>query len=571
MSTYARPFADHLAAASDEQLDHLLRVRGVRADPGWQDFFDAAEALLEPSSIQRVLPALTAPEAAALLRADAGGDAGAQRDILSSWGLLQPDGAPWPPVSEAVRGRPVPDTGDGADVRPSSPAAAAPAAERAFTTVARLADLLLLARDAPFALLAGGALSAAEKRQLVDAGVPVEGIDALVDLAHVAGLTAAAERRLAVTAQGESWLRSPAAERWAHLATAFRDALPRGLRSADDGWIAPTAWDDAHPWDPAWPQRSAALHDLARLLGLIADDGTEPEWATPLRTGADARGSATALAALLPTEVDRIFLQNDLTAIAPGPLAPALDVRLRTIAARESAAQASSYRFSEESLTRGLILGETEQSILDFLDGISLTGIPQPLSYLVTRSAARHGLVRVSTDAETERTRVESSDVHLLQAIAVDQVLAPIGLVRHTDSLTTNVARDTVYWALVDARYPATLIGPDGAALLGDRRRAGASSPDPAPAADYAALIARLREHRGPDADAAWLGRELEAAVRARAVLRVTVGMPDGSTRDLLLEATGLGGGRLRGRDRAADVERTLPVSSIRSAAVVEA
>jgi len=48
-------------------------------------------------------------------------------------------------------------------------------------------------------------------------------------------------------------------------------------------------------------------------------------------------------------------------------------------------------------------------------------------------------------------------------------------------------------------------------------------------------------------------------------VLVVEVAMPDGSTRELTLEATGLGGGRLRGKDRAADVERTLPVSSIRS------
>ena len=93
--------------------------------------------------------------------------------------------------------------------------------------------------------------------------------------------------------------------------------------------------------------------------------------------------------------------------------------------------------------------------------------------------------------------------------------------------------------------------------------------PDPDSDPDYGPLIARLRERQGPDADAAWLDRELEAAVRAKAVLRVTVGMPDGSTRDLLLEATGIGGGRLRGRDRAADVERTLPVSSIRTATVV--
>jgi hypothetical protein len=39
--------------------------------------------------------------------------------------------------------------------------------------------------------------------------------------------------------------------------------------------------------------------------------------------------------------------------------------------------------------------------------------------------------------------------------------------------------------------------------------------------------------------------------------------MPGGDERALTLEATGLGGGRLRGRDRAADIERTLPVTSI--------
>jgi len=46
-------------------------------------------------------------------------------------------------------------------------------------------------------------------------------------------------------------------------------------------------------------------------------------------------------------------------------------------------------------------------------------------------------------------------------------------------------------------------------------------------------------------------------------VIVVVVRMPDGSARSLTLEASGLGGGRLRGLDRAADVERTLPVSSI--------
>ncbi len=116
---------------------------------------------------------------------------------------------------------------------------------------------------------------------------------------------------------------------------------------------------------------------------------------------------------------------------------------------------------------------------------------------------------------------------------------------------------------------PATLVGPDGALLVRERHPAPPSSASSGDSIDLMPLITRLRSHQGPDADAAWLDRELEAAVRAKSVLQVTVGMPDGSTRELLLEATGIGGGRLRGRDRAADVERTLPVSSILTATIV--
>ncbi|WP_149083305.1 MULTISPECIES: helicase-associated domain-containing protein [Microbacterium] len=565
MSTHARPLADHLAAASDAELAALFAARGVRPDAGWQDFFDAAESLLDVASVARALPSLTASEAAALVDAVAGHDAGAEREALTALGLLRHDGAPHPPVAEAAAGRSRPTPLDEAPAPTATETVAAHAAERAFTTVGVLADILLLAREQPFALLMGGAVSAGQKRQLAEAGVDVDDVDALVALALRADLATPVDRLLRTTPVAEGWLRSSAAERWAHLATAFRDTLPRGVRSSAGGWVPPAAWPRAHPWDPSWPEEAARQVEAARLLGLVAEDGSEPPWAHALGRGGTAEPSA--LSALLPAEVDRIFLQNDLTAIAPGPLLPSLDVRLRTMARRESAAQASSYRFTAESVAHAFAAGEDEGSILEFLGGISLTGIPQPLGYLVAQTAQRHGLVRVSVDEETGRTRVESSDPHLLEAMAVDQSLRPLGLTAHVGSLTTKVGQDTVYWALTDARYPATLVDRDGAVTI--RTRHPAASPDPVAAPDYGPLIARLRAHQGPDADAAWLGRELEAAVRAKAVLRVTVGMPDGSTRDLLLEATGLGGGRLRGRDRAADVERTLPVSSIRAATVV--
>jgi len=564
MSTHARPLAERLAAASDAELTALFLARGVRADAGLNDFFDVAESLLDPSAVHRMLPRLTGDEAAALHAAATGADAGAQRDALTALALLQADGTPYPSVTAAVLDRDVPVPPEQADPPPSEAGAAARAAERALTTVAAVADLLLQARERPLALLSGGGVSAGEKKQLTERGVPAESVEDLVALAVDAGLAAPDERLLRPTAAAERWLRAPAAGRWSDLVVGLRDALPRGIRSPSGGWTPPDAWPHAHPWDAGWPERCRALRERARLLALIADDGSEPSWATPIRAG--ALPDAGELSALLPAEVDRIFLQNDLTAISPGPLAPALDVRLRTIAERESAAQASSYRFTGESIARALVAGETEQSILDFLDELSLTGIPQALRYLIAQTAQRHGLVRVSTDAETGRTRIESVDGHLIEAMSVDQALRPLGLTTHAGSLTTRVSRDTVYWALADARYPATLVDEDGRAVTGDRHPLVSRASEPA---GYETLLAALRAHQGPDADAAWLDRELEAAVRARAVLKVTVGMPDGSTRELIMEATGLGGGRLRGRDRTADVERTLPVSSIRSATVV--
>lgn len=567
MSTHARPLAVWLAAAPDERLAELFGRRDVRPDAPWHDFFDAAEALLEPSSIERVLPRLTRDEAAALRRAVDGGGAGDAQAALVDLALLRPDGTPPGPVADAVARQEPPPRRAPVPVPPrASEQAQAHAAERAFTTVAMLADVLLTVRDTPLTLLAGGTVSSGEKKRLAEDGVPVAIVDDLVELAARAGLVRAVGRRLVLTEPGERWLALSVVERWTRLCEAFRDALPRGIRTAHGGWLPPAAWDDQHPWDSGWPQQAESLRRRARLLGLIADDGTEPEWTAPLREGRPV--DAAPLSRMLPAEVDRIFLQNDLTAIAPGPLAPALDVRLRQMAAHESAAQASSYRFTAESISRALAAGETEESMLAFLQELSLTGIPQPLGYLVSQTAQRHGLIRVRAEEGDGRTHVESADRNLLETIAVDQALRPLGLTHDGTGLATRVGRDTVFWALTDARYPATIVGADGEVEVVHRHPLAAHADTPA--VSYDDLIARLRARQGPDADAAWLDRELEAAVRGRSLLLVEVGMPDGSTRELTLEASGLGGGRLRGRDRAADVERTLPVSSIRSARVIE-
>ncbi|MEV7631972.1 helicase-associated domain-containing protein [Microbacterium sp. NPDC089318] len=557
MSTHARPLAERLAAASDAQLERMLRERGVRPDAGWADFFDAAEALLEPASIERALARLALPQARTL-RAAAPGDRVELGD--AGIGLLDADGRVLPPVRAIVDAQAqIPDADD-APPAPASTADSARAAERAFATIGGLAELLLAARTAPLSLVATGALSATEKRRLLDEG----DLDELRDLAEAAGLARRVDRELRLTVDAEEWLDASFATRWALVAARFRDALPKGIREHPS-----IDWASIHPWDAAWPARAAQLRTLAWRIGLLAgdsaaDSSTLPGWGTPLRTAEPFDSSA--LQALLPSEVDRIFLQNDLSAIAPGPLQPLLDNRLRAMTEHDPA-QASSYRFTTESVSRALVEGDSAEGILSFLREISLTGVPQPLEYLIRQTAARHGLVRVHADADGATT-VTSADPHLLEAMEIDRNLRPIGLFREGDRLLSRVGAEAVAWALTDARYPATLVDRDGRGVAAGRARI--AGPDVRDDEAHAALIARLRSHQGPDADAAWLDRELEAAVRAKAVMLVEVAMPDGSRRELTLEAAGLGGGRLRGRDRAADVERTLPVRSIMSVRVLQ-
>lgn len=585
----ARGFAAQLAALDDDALARLLHVRQAPAAATWADFFDAADSLLDTPALLRGLAALTRSEADAVASALAEGvavPAGPYRDALIAYGLGTAEGVPfravadaWDAVSDeqdggADAGADVPTPWD-SDQSDTTASVATPeggitddeesdahAAERAFAASSSLAEILHLALAAPLARVGSGLLGAADRRRIVTAGAAVDGHEAeeLLSIAAVAGLVAPVDRQWQVTADGRDWMHEGSVRRWHAVAQRLRDALPAGVRDDAGGWMSLADWPSAYPFDPAWPARAARLRALLHRWAMVANE-TTPVWAAGLATGGDA--DEDALQTLVPPEVDRLYLQNDLTAIAPGPLAPHLDVRLRSMARRESRAQASTYRFTADTIDAALAAGETAPSLREFLGTLSLTGLPQPLAYEIDRAAARHGSLRIGPDW-SGRTRVSGDDA-LLRSAAVDQSLRPLGLIADEDgTLVTRTAPETAFWVLADARYPIVAVDADGIPRVLDRHRI---APPPVPPVDaattYAKLIARLRAAHEQDTDAAWLGRELDHAVRAHAVVTVVVRLPDGSERELTLEATGLGGGRLRGKDRGADVERTLPVSSI--------
>lgn len=560
----ARALASDLAERDDDDLARLFVRRSVAPTVSWSDLFDVAEGLLDPAAVDRALATLPRTDLVALASGDPVGH-------LVEPALARPDGSVYRAVAERVAAAQSehPDAFAPVEAEPEPPAASpveeAAAAERAALSVAALADVLLASLTSPPGRTGAGAVAATDRRRLIDSGAVAtpEELDELLDSAAGAGLAVRADREWLVTSRGERWLSAATADRWAAVVDGLAEALPAPLRAF--GRIRPTAaWGDAYPLDADWPARADLLVRIAERWGLITPGGAEPSWTTALR--ADGRVDAASLAALLPPEIDRIYLQADLSAIAPGPLAPALDLRLRSMATRESRAQASTYRFTAESIGAAVGAGETADSIRAFLSALSLTGIPQPLEYLIERTASQHGLIRVQADPAAARTRVESDDAAVLATLLVDQSVRPIGLVRDGDALASRVARDAVYWTLVDARYPVVAVDTAGRPEPLRRRRL---APEVTPATSgsaYERLLGALRGAREADSDAAWLGRELDAAVKARSTIVVVAALPDGSTREFTLEATGMGGGRLRGRDRGSDTERTLPVSSIVSA-----
>ena len=97
----------------------------------------------------------------------------------------------------------------------------------------------------------------------------------------------------------------------------------------------------------------------------------------------------------LPQPVDHILIQSDNTAIAPGPLVIDLDRRLSTFADIESRGGATVYRFTEATIRRGLDHGHTGDEIKTFLMKTSKTPMPQPLEYLISDVAKKHGRLKV--------------------------------------------------------------------------------------------------------------------------------------------------------------------------------
>ncbi|MFF2275294.1 helicase-associated domain-containing protein [Agromyces sp. NPDC058126] len=611
--------AARLRELTRDDLAAALRTREFETS-GIHDLFDLAEALLAQDSLDQAIGRLDRRHLAVLAVTSAIADAAGGSTVEAVRGELAALGATSTRVEAtgelmddlsasllvvrrdarvhvpaAVAARLVPRLGDdlptAGDLAAPAPPVLVPSdsvdrsllerrsSDAAYATVTATAELLAALGAQPARELAKGGLALPDSKRLSEAsGTELDALPRLFRRADEAGLVVRDGAFWLESDRGAAWSLESARGRWLQLAEFWRARIPETLRrlvARRSDPLTATALRDDVRW--LYPAGGSWLDDgLERLFGEAESLGLavagEPVEAGRLVLGGELDRAADLVAAHFPAQVDRVYLQHDLSIVAPGPLEPALDGRLRGVADVEGRDLASTYRVSAASVNRGLAAGETAESILEFLGGLSLTGIPQPLAYLVAEAAERFGAVRVSSAAESDapaRASIRSDDEQLIRTLAVDQSISSLALRQSgPHRLLSRFAPDVVFWALSDAKYPVAAEDAAGEIIRLQRHRL-APAPVVAPTPDpIAALLDRMAEEQtGGDAEQAWLARQLEAAARSKETLTVTVRMPGGDTADYLLAPASVANGRLRARDRKADIERTLPISAIAAVA----
>lgn len=178
----------------------------------------------------------------------------------------------------------------------------------------------------------------------------------------------------------------------------------------------------------------------------------------------------------LPKSIDHILLQADNTAIAPGRLEIEIARILDSIADIESRGGATVYRFSEASIRRGLDHGRTGEEIKDFLRKCSKTPIPQPLEYLITDVAKRHGRLRVGNTSAYLRCE----DPTLITQILSDKKLEGLPLRRIApEVLVCDLEANEIISTLRLAGYLPAAESGSGILLTGQRLSRAQSKPRP--------------------------------------------------------------------------------------------
>jgi hypothetical protein len=183
----------------------------------------------------------------------------------------------------------------------------------------------------------------------------------------------------------------------------------------------------------------------------------------------------------------------------------------------------------------------------------------------LNEAETRFGRLKITSDSEDARCYLSSPDPVLLAEILNESKLKPFALQPLEDGvLATRFEAEVLYFALREIGFVAIRVDGSGNVIspLAATRQISDSEKSNSTLID----IQRLRDQEtklgaAPDDDD--LQRQIQLAIKNKAKARFTVSSNSGEEIEFLLEPIGIANGRLRAKDRKADIERTLPIANI--------
>lgn len=601
--------AGAIASLDRAALTRLVGTRPPSGPTAIQDPIGLATALLRPDSLGRALAAANRGTLADITRLGRGESLPAENAAsLRSFGLAGLLGGatvPLPEVTAALERALAVAKIEEATLEIDAPALPVEPREQAttgradhwvepaFTLTQRAAAILRALAGTPGHVRRRGVVAAITVKALAAAAhTEPSSVIRILPMLALAGLTTVPERAgngdsdgsrpLVVTPRAAEWLDLAHPERWLALASALLAGMPMPVRGllAEPGASLDSATGsglrDRFPLATDEVRETAAEYCASADEAGFAPWGQLSEPAVELLAGNWERAHAVVSAAF-PSPVSGVYVQPDLSVVAPGPLRPADEQRLIELADLEQLGIAAVFRLSSASLTRALDRGWTGEEAREFLEHLSLTGIPQPLAYLLDEVVARHGSIIVAAhNGDGARSRITAERPELLDAMLVDRSLQHLRLTRLERAAKpialSRLSPEHVAAALADARYPVTVPGSHQGpsadrgiiqASPGLAPLASPEIPDHAPLSPaLEAMVARVSAAAESQPEAGDFVRILELAIRDRTVMDLVV---HASGRDwpLRMLPHAVANGRVRGIDPGADVERTLPLASL--------
>jgi hypothetical protein len=565
---------------SDEKLQTLITQRMVNSQ-SLVDFFDLAEALTKPTSISAAIAGLPLSQATELRSLAVGNKPNAKvATELANQMLVsgEPEFKPFESTLEALAGFAKLETIVSVDLSESL------APEQAqidrdsgieiFETMQAITELIFDLEHRFVREVGKKNVGLPDiKRFATHLRKSNEYAKQIYELAHLTHVITLANGRWQLSAKSKDWLIWTPGQRFVLLATTWReilgDASAKELQTAlnlsrsEKSISLADNLTKTYPFaDGSVSSKITKLESLAELMGLSAK-GWMSSWA-PKVLKCDYVAAGKLAEANLPTPQDRIICQADLTLIAPGPLPTRVEIMLRRFADTEQIGMASTYRLSALSISHGLETGLKLNEIRELLVQLSGNGVPQPIEYLLNEAEARFGRLQIIGGEQNERSIIQSTDKFLLAEILNESKLKPFGLTQLEDGvLASRFEPEVLYFGLREVGFVAIRVDENGNVL--SPLEATKQTVDAEQTNNVAADITRLRNQDAklgdtPDDDD--LQRQIQLAIKNKARAKFTVTSSTGEI-EFLLEPIGIANGRLRAKDRKADIERTLPITSI--------